>query len=143
MSRAPVFRLPRGLLRRISVAVHLDAHRRASTPDFPSPRRAAIVAHRHDMIISPDPDHDVLRRPPVASAPLEDVVADTAAGLVSLDRAVDADDAARAGCKPFIAPWNRTDDRPLVQHLLDVAADILGVDQPLLEGIGVEREHVL
>src|SRR5258708_27332595 len=137
MSRAPVFRLPRGLLRRISVAVQLDAHRRASTPDFPSPRRAAIVAHRHDMIISPDQDHDVIGRSPLASAPLEDGVADIADGLDILVHAVEADEPARTRFKTFIAPWKRTDDRPLVQHLLNVAPDFFAGVQPPLEGKGV------
>ena len=30
----------------------------------------------------------------------------------------------------------------LVQHLLDVAADILGMNQALREGVAVERKHV-
>jgi hypothetical protein len=47
-------------LRQISITIQLDAHRGASAPDFPSPRGAAIVAHRHDMIISPKQDHDAI-----------------------------------------------------------------------------------
>src|SRR5438067_5214779 len=112
-----------GPLRRVSVAIQPDAHRHLSTSDLPSPCRAAIVAHRHDMIISPEQDHE--RRPPMAlaSAPLKNGFGDVADRLDIFVHAVEADDAAGTGFEALVAPWKRADDRPLVQHLLDIASD--------------------
>src|SRR4051812_23971693 len=54
----------------------------------------------------------------------------------------EGDDAARAALQAFVAPWKGADETTLVQHELDVAAEILGMKQSLLEGPTVEREHI-
>ena len=46
-----------------------------------------------------------------------------------------ADDAARARLEPVVAPRKGADHAALVQHLLDVAADVLGVNQAFLERV--------
>ncbi len=63
-----------------------------------------------------------------------------------LDRHVgveEAQDAAGAALQPLVAPGEGADQAALAQHQFDVAADILGVQQALLERPRVEREHVL
>src|SRR6202000_2434133 len=57
--------------------------------------------------------------------------------------ALEADDPARTGFKPFITPGESGDHRTLVQHQLDVAANVFRMDKPLLESLRVEREIIL
>src|SRR5262245_2459631 len=52
------------------------------------------------------------------------------------------DDAAGAAFEALVAPGERADQRTLVEHEFDVAAEILGVEQALLERPVVERKHV-
>ena len=52
------------------------------------------------------------------------------------------DDAAGAALEPLVAPGERADQRPLVQHELDVAAEIFRVQQPFLKRPAVKRRHV-
>src|SRR4029450_2735176 len=54
----------------------------------------------------------------------------------------EGDDTARTTFETLIAPRKRPDQRALVEHELDVAAEILGVQQSLLEGPVVKRKHV-
>src|SRR4030088_1310048 len=54
----------------------------------------------------------------------------------------EGDDAARAALQALVAPRKSADEAALVQHELDVAADILGMKQPFLECPTVEREHI-
>lgn len=77
------------------------------------------------------------------SAALEDRPGDIADRFDLLVHALETDDTARARLEAITAPGKRADHRALVEHLLDIAADILGVDQSLLEGVGVKWKHVL
>ena len=43
------------------------------------------------------------------------------------------DDAAWTALETFVAPRKRADERALVEHELDVAAEILGMQEPFLE----------
>src|SRR5262252_6224737 len=54
----------------------------------------------------------------------------------------EGDDAAGTAFEALVAPRERADQAALVEHELDVAAEILGVQQSLLERPIVEREHV-
>src|SRR5262249_28650593 len=54
----------------------------------------------------------------------------------------ESDDAAGTGFQPLITPGERADQRPLVQHELDIAAEILGVQQPFLERPAMKWKHV-
>src|SRR5215472_15347703 len=54
----------------------------------------------------------------------------------------EGDDPAGTALEPLVAPGERTDQRALVEHQLVVAAEILRVQQPLLECPVVERKHV-
>src|SRR5262245_8009167 len=54
----------------------------------------------------------------------------------------EGDDTAGTTFEALIAPGKRPDQRALVEHELDVAAEILGVQQSLLEGPVVKRKHV-
>src|SRR4051812_24170493 len=56
---------------------------------------------------------------------------------------VEGNDAAGAGLEALVLPWEGADDAARVQRLVDVAADILGVDQAFLEGVVVEGEDVV
>jgi hypothetical protein len=56
-------------------------------------------------------------------------------GFDGFIHALEADDAAWTCFKALIAPGERADDGALVQHLLDIAADIFGVNEAFLEGI--------
>jgi hypothetical protein len=47
--------------------------------------------------------------------------------------ALKADDPARAGFEAVIAPRKCADDGALVEHQLDIAADVLGMDQAAVE----------
>ena len=55
----------------------------------------------------------------------------------------EAQDAAGAALQPLVAPGEGADQAALAQHQFDVAADVLRVQQALLERPRVEREHVL
>src|ERR1700722_9804938 len=57
--------------------------------------------------------------------------------------ALKADDPARTGLKPFIAPRESADDGTLVQHQLNVAADVFRVNEPLLKCLRVEGKIIL
>src|SRR5262249_57290635 len=57
-------------------------------------------------------------------------------------RIEEGDDAAGTSFEALVAPRERADQRPLVEHELDVAAEVLGVQQSLLERPAVERKHV-
>src|SRR5262245_24569564 len=63
-----------------------------------------------------------------------------------LDRCIagveERDDAARAGLEPLVAPREGADQAALSEHQLDVAPEVLGMQQAFLEGPVVEREHV-
>src|SRR5215475_16066277 len=64
----------------------------------------------------------------------------------SFDRHIgveEANDAAGAPFKSFVAPGERPDDASFAQHHLDIAAKVFGVQQAFLEGPTVEREHIL
>src|ERR1044071_2070238 len=50
------------------------------------------------------------------------------------------DDAARAAFEALVAPRECADQAALVEHQLDVAAEVLGVQQALLERPAVERK---
>src|SRR6185437_4094248 len=54
----------------------------------------------------------------------------------------EADDAARAAFEALVAPREGADQAALVEHQLDVAAEILRVQQAFLERPVVEWEHV-
>src|SRR5262245_57405573 len=54
----------------------------------------------------------------------------------------EGDDTAGTTFESLIAPGKRPNQRALVEHELDVAAEILGVQQSLLEGPVVKRKHV-
>ena len=54
----------------------------------------------------------------------------------------EGDDAARAAFEALVAPREGADDGALAEHQLDVAAEVLGVQQAFLERPVVEREHV-
>src|SRR5258707_6896890 len=54
----------------------------------------------------------------------------------------ESDDAAGTGFQPLITPGERADQRPLVEHELDVAAEILGVQQPFLERPAMKWKNV-
>src|SRR5262245_244316 len=59
-----------------------------------------------------------------------------------LARIEEGDDAAGTSFETLVTPRKRADQRPLVEHELDVSAEILGVQQSLLEGPAVERKHI-
>src|SRR5262252_115948 len=54
----------------------------------------------------------------------------------------EGDDAAGTTLEALIAPGKRPDQRTLVEHELDVATEVLGVQQPFLEGPVVEWKNV-
>src|SRR5271166_376630 len=74
--------------------------------------------------------------------PRKDRFRDIADRLDLIATVREADDPAGAGFQTFVAPRKGADEETLVEHFLDVSADILGLDQPLREGVAVEREHV-
>src|ERR1700692_1460846 len=57
--------------------------------------------------------------------------------------ALETDDPARTGLEPFIAPRESADDGPLVQHQLDVAADVFRMNEPLLKCLRVKGKIIL
>src|SRR5712691_1581228 len=54
----------------------------------------------------------------------------------------ECDDTTRTSFEPLVAPREGADEGALVEHQLDIAAQVLGVQQPFLERPVVEREHV-
>src|SRR5262249_44888961 len=54
----------------------------------------------------------------------------------------ECDDAARAALEAFVAPREGPDQTALVEQELDIAAQVLGMQQAFLERPVVKREHV-
>ena len=63
----------------------------------------------------------------------EDRFGGVADGFDIVARIQERDDAARAAFEAFVAPREGADDGALTEHELDVAAEVLGVQQSLLE----------
>src|SRR5882672_9339491 len=80
--------------------------------------------------------------PPYRESPAHDRLRRVAHALDIVAGVEEGDDAAGAALEPLVAPGERADQRPLVEHELDVAAEVLGVQQALLERPIVEWEHV-
>src|SRR6266508_3704480 len=108
-----------------------------STPSFPSARAmplpipslppvtSAVLPSSCRSIL---PSHDRLRG-----------VADRLDIVAGIE---ERDDAARTAFEALVTPRERADQGALIEHQLDVAAEIFGVQQALLERPIVEREHV-
>src|SRR5262249_44465601 len=92
-----------------------------ASQDISRPQAAKISPRISDV-------HDRLRR--------------VAHGFDAVAGIEEGNDAAGATFEALIAPGKRSDQRALVEHELDVAAEILGVQQPLLERPVVKRKNV-
>src|SRR5262249_46337649 len=81
-------------------------------------------------------------RLPVRRSAAEDRLGGVAHRLDVLAHVEKRDDAARAAFEALVAPRKRADEAALVEHELDVAAEVLGMQQAFLEGPAVEGKYV-
>src|SRR5262249_46343693 len=107
-----------------------------------SPDRAMLGYARNECPIASARAGAALTQPTRIASAREDRLGGVADRLDVVAGVEEGDDAAGAALEPVEAPGERADQRALVEQELDVAAEVLGVQQPLLERPVVERKDV-